>query len=1036
MGAFSRIFIDRPVMAMVIAIVIVIAGGISILVLPVESMPDITPPTVSVETNYPGANATVLEQTVASPIEQQVNGVENMLYMSSISSAAGAYNLTVTFEVGTDVDMATVLTQNRVSIAEPLLPEEVKRQGVTVRKRSTNIVLMVALSSPDGRFDDIYLSNYATTRLKDVLGRVPGVGQVTIFGAKDFGMRVWLDPPRMRARGVTSDDVIGALREQNVQVAAGAIGEPPIEEGQNFQFTITTKGRLDEPLEFENIIVRRGAEGQLVRVRDVARVELGAQSYTWYAQQDGQPASLLGIYQIPGANALSVKEGILEALAGLEGDFPEGLEWNVPFDSTEYISASINEVIVTLLQAIALVIFTVFIFLQDFRTTLIPSIAIPVSLIGTFGAMLALGLSVNNLTLFGLVLAIGIVVDDAILVTENTKRLMDDEGLGAKEATGKAMDEIAAPVVATTLVLLAVFLPTTVMPGLAGRLYKQFALTISIATLISSLNALTLSPALCGLLLRPSAEKQGRFFTAFNRYFDLVTGKYVGAVNGAIRKVALMMLVFLGLFSAMALGFVRVPGGFVPTEDQGYAMVNVQLPSGAALERTERVLDRVTEQLLELPNIRNVAVVGGYSLLNSVQGPNYGFAFLTFDPWDEREFGLGDYLREMTVGFADIKEAIVFGFPPPSIQGLGQAGGFQMEIQDRGGLGLVQMGEVALDLVGAGTQSPKLTRLNQNFEPNVPQIFLDVDREKIKTLDIPLQSVFTTLQSNLGSAYVNDFNLFGRTWRVMAQADNQFRRVRDDIGRLEVRSLSGEMIPIATLAEVRDTVGPQSVSRFNLFPSITITGSPVPGVSSGEANDEIEVLAAQILPPQMGYEWSGVTQQEKAAGNLAPVIFGLAFLFGFLFLAAQYESWALPIAVMLAVPLAMLGAVGLTAVVGLDLNIYTQIGLILLIGLSAKTAILIVEFAKEQREAGKPVQEAASEAARLRFRPVLMTAFSFILGVMPLVFASGAGAASRVSLGMAVFGGMGLATALGVFYIPVFYVAIQGSAERLSRRKD
>jgi HAE1 family hydrophobic/amphiphilic exporter-1 len=1036
MGAFSRIFIERPVMAMVIAIVIVIAGGISILVLPVESMPDITPPTVSVQTNYPGANATVLEQTVASPIEQQVNGVEDMLYMSSISSAAGAYNLTVTFEVGTDVDMATVLTQNRVSIAEPLLPEEVKRQGVTVRKRSTNIVLMVALSSPDARFDDIYLSNYATTRLKDVLGRVPGVGEVTIFGAKDFGMRVWLDPPRMRARGVTSDDVIGALREQNVQVAAGAIGEPPIEEGQNFQFTITTKGRLDDPLEFENIIVRRGMEGQLVRIRDVARVELGAQSYTWYAEQDGQPASLLGIYQIPGANALSVKEGVLEALAELEGDFPEGLEWNVPFDSTEYISASINEVIVTLLQAIALVIFTVFIFLQDFRTTLIPSIAIPVSLIGTFGAMLALGLSINNLTLFGLVLAIGIVVDDAILVTENTKRLMDDEGLGAKEATGKAMDEIAAPVVATTLVLLAVFIPTTVMPGLSGRLYKQFALTISIATLISSLNALTLSPALCGLLLRPSPEKQGRFFTAFNKYFELVTGKYVGAVNGAIRKVALMMLVFLGLFSAMALGFVRVPGGFVPTEDQGYAMVNVQLPSGAALERTQRVMDGVTGQLLELPNVRNVAVVGGYSLLNSVQGPNYGFAFITFDPWDEREYGLGDYLREMSVGFADIQEAIVFGFPPPSISGLGQAGGFQMEIQDRGGLGLVQMGEVALDLVGAGSQSPNLTRLNQNFEANVPQIFLDVDREKIKTLDIPLQSVFTALQSNLGSAYVNDFNLFGRTWRVMAQADNQFRRVRDDIGRLEVRSRSGEMIPVATLAEVRDTVGPQAVSRFNLFPSITITGSPVPGVSSGEANDEIEALAGQILPPQMGYEWSGVTQQEKAAGNLAPVIFGLAFLFGFLFLAAQYESWALPIAVMLAVPLAMLGAVGLTAIVGLDLNIYTQIGLILLIGLSAKTAILIVEFAKEQRESGKPVQEAASEAARLRFRPVLMTAFSFILGVMPLVFASGAGAASRVSLGMAVFGGMGLATALGVFYIPVFYVAIQGSAERLSRRKD
>jgi HAE1 family hydrophobic/amphiphilic exporter-1 len=1037
MGGFSRVFINRPIMAMVISIVIVIAGSISILVLPIESMPDITPPTVSVSTTYPGASATVLEQTVASPIEQEVNGVEDMLYMSSISSAAGTYDLTVTFEVGTDVDMATVLTQNRVSIAEPLLPEEVKRQGITVKKKSTNIVMIVALSSPDGRFDDIYLSNYATTQLKDVLGRVNGVGEVLIFGAKDFGMRIWLDPALLRSRQLTSDDVIRALQEQNVQVAAGAIGEPPIDEGQAFQFTISTLGRLSEVSEFENIIVRRGEGGELVRVRDVARVELGAQSYTWYAEQDGQPASLLGIYQIPGANALSVKEGVLAAMEELEGNFPEGLAWNVPFDSTEYISASINEVIVTLVQAIALVILTVFIFLQDVRTTIIPSVAIPVSLIGTFGAMLALGLSINNLTLFGLVLAIGIVVDDAILVTENTKRIMDDEGLGSKEATGKAMDEIAGPVVATTLVLLAVFIPTTVMPGLTGRLYKQFAMTISIATIISSINALTLSPALCGLLLRPSKEKQGRFFTAFNKWFDVVTGKYVGLVNASLRKMALMMIVFAGFLGAMLLGFVSVPGGFVPTEDQGYVMVNAQLPSGAALERTQSVMDEVTEILQELPNIRNIAVVGGYSLLNAVQGPNYGFVFVTFDEWSDREFGLGDYLAAMTPRFNELKEAIVFGFPPPTIQGLGAAGGFQMEIQDRGGIGLVQMGEVATDMVATGSQNPTLNRLNQDFEGNVPQIFVDVDREKVKTLDIPLQSVFNTLQANLGSAYVNDFNLFGRTWRVMAQADQRFRRVRDDIGRLEVRSNSGAMIPIATLTEVRDTVGPQAVSRFNLFPSVRITGEAAPGMSSGEANDAIEATAAQILPPQMGFEWSGVTQQEKAAGNLAPLIFGLAFIFGFLFLAAQYESWALPVAVMLNVPLAMLGAMGLTWIVGLDNNIYTQIGLVLLIGLSAKTAIVIVEFAKEQREtAGKPILEAASEAARLRFRPVLMTAFSFILGVMPLVFASGAGAASRVSLGIAVFGGMGLATLLGVFYIPLLYAVISTLTEGRATGED
>ncbi|MGW8266853.1 MAG: efflux RND transporter permease subunit, partial [Longimicrobiales bacterium] len=764
-----------------------------------------------------------------------------------------------------------------------------------------------------------------------------------------------------------------------------------------------------------------------------ARVELGAQSYTWYAEQDGRPASLMGIYQIPGANALAVKQGVVAAMGDLEQAFPEGLEWNISFDSTEYISASIAEVVNTLVVTIILVILTVFLFLQDFRTTLIPSITIPVSLIGTFGALLALGFSINNLTLFGLVLAIGIVVDDAIVVVENTMRIIDTEGLSAREATARAMDEVAGPVVATTLVLLAVFVPTMVMPGLTGRLFRQFAVTISVATLFSSVNALTLAPALSGMLLRPSREKKGRFFTAFNRYFDVATRRYMGGVAGGIRKLAVMMLVFAGLLGAMVLGFVRVPGGFVPTEDQGYVMVSAQLPSGASLERTQAVMDRVNEILMEVPGARNVATVGGYSLLNAVQGPNYGFAFLNMVPWDDRDLTIGDALREVTPRLAQIQEGIVFGFPPPPVSGLGAAGGFQMEIQDRGGIGLVTMATVARDLVDAGNQSPLLTRMNQNFEANVPQIFVDVDREKVKALGIPLQSVFNTLAANLGSAYANDFNLFGRTWRVMVQADQEFRNSRDDIERLEVRSAEGLMVPLGTLVSVRDTVGPQSVSRFNLYPSVTITGTGVPGVSSGQANDEIERLAGQVLPPQMNFEWSGVTQQEKAAGNLAPLIFGLAFIFGFLFLAAQYESWALPIAVMLTVPLAMLGAMFLTGILGLDNNTYTQIGLVLLIGLSAKTAILIVEFAKQQRESGKSVTEAAEEAARLRFRPVLMTAVSFILGVMPLVFASGAGAASRVSLGVAVFGGMLLATALGVFFIPLLYVAVQGTAERFSK---
>ncbi len=1036
MGGFSRLFIYRPVLALVISIVIVLVGTIAIPLLPIESMPEITPPTVAVSATYPGANAEVLEETVASPIEQEVNGVEDMLYMSSKSTAAGSYELTVTFEVGTDVDMATVLTQNRVKIAEPKLPEEVNRQGVKVEKRSTQMILMAALNSPDGRYDDVYLSNYATTRIKDVLGRVEGVGKVNIFGAKDFGMRVWLDPGRLKARNLTADEVVGALREQNVQVAAGKIGEPPSAIGTNFEYTLTTLGRLSDVQQFAGVIVKSGAEGELVRVRDVARVELGAQSYTWYAQLDGQPASLLGIYQIPGANALAVKEGVEAAMEDLSAAFPEGLAWSIPYDTTEYIQASIAEVVESLIIAIFLVIFTVFIFLQDFRTTLIPAITIPVSLIGTFAAMLAMGFSINNLSLFGLVLAIGIVVDDAIVVVENTMRLIDTEGLSAKEATAKAMDEVAGPVVATTLVLLAVFLPTTVMPGLTGRLYREFAVTISVATIFSSINALTLSPALCGLLLRPSPDTRGRFFTWFNRAFEVGTERYSGVVGGMLRKAAVLSIVFTGLLALAGFGLMRMPGGFVPIEDQGYFMVNAQLPNGASLERTEEVMDQINEQMLALPNVRAVATVGGYSLLNGIQGPNYGFSFVTLAPWEERpgaENSMWGLLQRAQAGLARIDEGVVFGFPPPAVQGLGAAGGFQMEVQDRGGIGLGNLETFARDLVAAGNQSPLLTRMNQNFEASVPQVYVDVDREKAKSLGVPLQTVFNTMQSNLGSAYVNDFNLFGRTWRVMVQADQQFRSKVSDINRLEVRSAAGDMVPLGTLVAVRDTVGPQNVNRFNLYRSSTVTGEGRPGVSTGAANDEIERLAGQVLPPQMGFEWSGVTQQQKAAGNLAPFIFGLAFIFGFLFLAAQYESWALPVAVMLTVPIAMLGAGWLSLARSLDNNTYFQIGLVLLIGLSAKTAILIVEFAKQLREEGRSVYDAAMTAARLRFRAILMTAFSFILGVIPLVIASGAGARSRVSLGTAVFGGMLASTVLGIFFIPFLYYVIQSVVDRKDR---
>ena len=1035
MGGFSRFFIYRPIFAMVIAIVILLLGGLSIPILPVESVPNITPPTVKVSTSYPGASAEVLAETVAQPIEQEVNGVENMLYMSSKSPATGSMDLTITFAVGTDPDMAQVLAQNRVSIADPKLPQEVKQQGVTTKKQSTALVMVAALYSPDGSRDELYLSNYATTQVKDVLARVDGVGEVMMFGAKDYGMRIWLDPELLKARNLTTTEVLDALREQNVQVAAGKIGEEPNTAELNFEYTLTTQGRLAEVSQFERIIIKRGEQGQLVRVADVARVELGAQSYAWYAELDGQPSISMGIYQLPGSNALGVAEGITEALEELSARFPEGLEWSIPFDSTRYIQASIKEVVTSLVIAVILVIFSVYIFLQDFRTTIVPSVTIPVSLIGTFAVMLVTGQSINNLTLFGLVLAIGIVVDDAIVVVENTMRIMDTEGLEPKEAVSKAMGEVGGAIIATTLVLLAVFAPTLVMPGLTGRMYRPFAITISVATLFSSLNALTLSPALCGMLLKPSsqAKEPGWFFRQFNKVFDKTSVSYSRAVNGLIRKAVIAMMVFAIMVGVMVWGFGALPGGFVPSEDEGYFFVNVQLPNAASLRRTREVVDQAIAEVENLPGVQNHIVIGGFSFLDSVQGPNYGAAIVTLDPWDEREHTVFELIGMLQQRLFTIRDGTAIAFGPPPIQGLGSGSGFQMELQDLGGLGLKQLETFANDIVAAGFADGKITRLNQNFHSNVPQIYIDVDREKTKRLQIPLKTVFDTLQTNLGSAYVNDFNLFGRTWRVMVQADDQFRSRVEDIQRLEVRTAEGRMVPLSTLITVHESVGPSVINRFNMFPSATITGAPAPGYSEGEAVDEIERIANEVLPDAMGFSWSGVTQQQKEAGNVAPLIFSLALIMVFLFLAAQYESWATPFAVLLSVPLAILGAIFLTMLRGGDNNIYMQIGFVLLIGMSAKNAILIVEFAKQQRdEFGKSIVEAAREAARLRFRPILMTALSFLLGVIPLVIASGAGANSRVSLGTAVFGGMLAATVFGVFMIPLLYFVVQTVAEKMS----
>ncbi len=1029
---FSRFFINRPIFACVVSIVVVLIGGITVPFLPVEQTPDITPPTVTVSTTYPGASPQVVAETVAAVIEEQVNGVEDMIYMSSKSSDDGKYELTVSFEVGTDIDMATVLVQNRVAIAQPKLPDEVKREGVKTEKKSTNMVLMVNLISPDGQYDEIYLSNYITTRIKDVLSRVPGVGSVTVIGAKDYGMRIWLDPNKLKARDLTTGDVVNAIKEQNVQVAAGQIGAPPSPPGQEFQYTVNTLGRLSDVDQFRNMILKVGRDSRVLRVRDVARVELGAQAYNWSVQLNGAPSIAIGIYQLPGANALAVANGIRAEMEQLAEAFPKGVEYTIAYDTTMFVKASIQEVVETLLIAVLLVILTVYVFLQDFRTTLIPAITIPVSLVGTFAVMMVMGLSINTLSLFGLVLAIGIVVDDAIVVVENTMRIIDQEKLSAKQATAKAMMQVTGPVVATTLVLLAVFVPTAMMGGITGRLYRQFALTIATATVFSSINALTLSPALCGMLLRPTPEKRGWFFRGFNRVFDLSTGGYMGIVNLLVRRTAIAMVLLLALVGLTVFGFVKVPTGFIPDEDQGYFIVCAELPDGATLERTEGVMDQINKALAGTPGISDTVAVTGYSALDTLVTSNAGTFFVILDPWEERtdaSLKVDAILRKLRPRLAKIQDAVTLAFLPPPITGLGNAGGFEFLLQDRGDAGSAQLQTIADDLVHEAGADPVLTRMNSNFRAGVPQLYLDVDRTKAKKLGVPLQTVFGTLQAFLGSAYVNDFNIFGRVYKVMIQADHQFRNRIEDINRLEVRDNTGQMIPLSTLLTVSDTAGPKTIFRYNMYPSSTITGQAAPGYSSGQAINTVERIAGQTLPRSMGYQWSGVTYQQIEAGTQTPIIFGLALIFVYLFLAAQYESWSIPLAVLFSVPLAILGAIAATWARALDNNIYTQIGLVLLIGLSAKSAILIVEFAKQRRAEGKPIIDAAVEAARLRFRAILMTAFSFILGVVPLVIASGAGAASRQALGTAVFGGMLVATVFGVFLIPVLYVVVQRTSD-------
>lgn len=1046
----SEFFIKRPIFASVISIVIVIAGAVSFFSLPVAKFPAVSPPTIQVSAVYPGGNAQVIAETVATAIEQEVNGVENMLYMSSNSANDGSYKLQITFALGTDMDMASVMVQNRVAIATPKLPEEVRRQGVTTTKQSTQILQMINFTSDDDGMDPLFLSNYALT-VKDELSRINGVGSVSSFGAGDYSMRIWLDPRKLKSRNLTTEDVTNAIREQNVQVAAGQIGAPPAPAGTSFQFTVNALGRLETVEQFGNIIIRAGDEGRLIRVKDVVvnsyevdgeirkGVERGGKDYTLASKYNGQPCATVAVYQLPGANAIDVATKVRETLSQLSqrGNWPEGLKYEIPFDTTRFVEASINEVYSTIAIAVVLVVLVIFIFLQDWRATIVPVVAIPVSLIGTFAIMGVIGFSLNMLSLFGIVLAIGIVVDDAIVVVESTSRYIM-EGLTPKAAAIKAMNEITGPVIATTLVLLAVFVPTAFMSGITGQLFKQFSLTISAAVLISTINALTLSPALCGIVLRKPSEKKFFLFRAFNSVFDITTGGYKRLIRWTVRLVLLVMLVFGGLVALTGWSFGTLPTGFVPTEDQGYVFVDVQLPDAASKQRTVRVMEELDKICAETKGVANYVSITGYSLLSGSAASNVGFAAVIFEPWEDRK--AADLIQEAIVqrlqrAMSGIAEARVFAFVPPPIDGLGNAGGFQMEVKDVGNVGYQALQSAAESMVAAGREQPSLRGLNSAFRASSPQLFVDVDRVQVKAKDVPLNSVFSTLQAYLGSAYVNDFNYGGRTYQVRIQADAQFRVQKEDILELEVRNRSGEAIPLGSLISIREDFGPSVIRRYQMYPSASVNGSPTPGTSSGQSLEVMETVANTTLPVSFNYEWTGMSYQEKQAGGQT-VIFLLAILAVFLVLAAQYESWTMPAAVIAVVPLAALGVVAILLLRGADNNVYTQIGIVLLVALASKNAILIVEFANERRRDGLSIPEAATEAAFLRFRAILMTAFSSILGFLPLLVAAGAGAASRQAVGNAVVGGMIAATLFSLLFVPAFFVVFRRLGELGQKRTE
>ncbi len=1021
---FSRFFIDRPIFAFVVSIFIVIAGLAAMRALPIAQYPEISPPTVQVIAFYPGASAEVIEQTVAAPIENAMTGVEGMMYMASTSNSNGSTTITLTFEIGTNPDQAALNVNNRVKQVEAKLPQETRRQGVQVVKGSSAFLQVVAFYSPDGTRDDLFTSNYVTLNALDQLKRIPGTTNVQIFGAKDYAMRIWLKPDRMTQLKVTVDEVARALNEQNAQFAAGKIGQPPNGKGQEMVYTVTTKGRLATVEEFENIIVRSNSDANKLRIKDIARVELGSKDYDFIGYYNGKPATLVGIFLQPGANALAVAGEVKVALTEIKSKFPAGMDYGVPYDTTRFVEVSIREVVVTLAEAMVLVFLVVFLFLQNWRATLIPFAAVPVSLIGTFAGLMLLGYSINTLTLFGMVLAIGIVVDDAIVVLENVERIMHEEGLAAREAAIKAMHEVTGPVIAIVLTLCAVFVPIAFLGGLTGELYRQFAVTISIAVVLSGIVALTLTPALCVLVLKHGHRAPGRFFTWFNDWFARVTHRYTEGVLWMIKRGTIGVLLFGGMVLITAGLWKATPGSLVPDEDQGYYISAVFLPEGSSLERTDKVVKEVIAAIQSNPNNEMVVAFTGFDFLGGGYKNSAATLFVGQKHWDNRKVSSQELVGELFAKTAGIKDALVLAFNPPAIFGLGNTGGFEFYVQNRGDGGAAKLAQGMYAMMGAAQQNPQLAGVQTLWRAQAPQLNVNVDREKAKALGVPLDSAFNTLAATLGTYYVNDFNKYGRTWQVLMSADSMYRKRPDDINRLYVKSDRGAMVPVSAFAKVEYSSGPDSLDRFNNLPAVKLIGNGAPGVSSGQAIAAVEAVAKQALPNDMSLDWSGASFQEKRSTGTSGLALGLAAVMVFLILAAQYEKWSLPLSVLLALPFGTFGALAAVYLRGYTNDVYFQIGLVTLLGLAAKNAILIVEFAVLKTHEGMSAAAAALEAARLRFRPILMTSMAFILGVVPLAFSSGAGSGARRSVGTGVMGGMLAATFLAVFFVPLFYKII------------